>query len=354
MKRLTVEEAVALLRSGEIVALPTETVYGLAGRADSEESVRRIFQAKGRPAENPLICHISSIEMLKQYATFDEADLPLFSLWPGPLTILLKKRHISDIVTAGSDLCAFRMPAHDIFLEAIRATGVPLAAPSANRSGETSPVTAEMVEESLEGCISGVVDGGPCRIGVESTVVIRESERNLRILRPGAITETEFQTLGYTVLRNTTSVFQGKGLLSPGRLPVHYAPGVPLILVDREYRPSLLERLQRFLAGDKSYFLIEEQRIDIERIDLRHPALLYFDPASVENSGDEFLFHSYRQDHLAAFAASLYRRLNQMSKEATVILAFQVKEEGIGRAINDRLRRAASLRLIPSDKGSGR
>lgn len=353
MKRLTMDEAVTLLRSGEIVALPTETVYGLAGRIDSEQSVRKIFAAKGRPAENPLICHISSVEMLERYAVVAEDDRALLSLWPGPFTILLPKRDIPDIVTAGSHLCAFRMPAHTLFLEAIQKTGVPLAAPSANRSGETSPVTAEMVEASLEGRIQGVVDGGPCSVGIESTVVLREGERSVRILRPGAITEAQFEALGYTVVRNGAPEIEGRGLLSPGRLPVHYAPSVPLILVDRRYSPALLDLLRRFLNGEASLFQITEQRIDIERIDRSHPEVLRPDHAPDEkpehHQGQGRSPDLSRKEDLTAFAAKLYRLLDEMSRTASVILTFSVAEEGIGRAINDRLRRAASLRLIPSD-----
>lgn len=362
MKRLTMDEAVTLLRSGEIVALPTETVYGLAGRADSEESVRKIFEAKGRPAENPLICHIGSLEMLERYAVVAEDDRALLSLWPGPFTILLPKRDVPDIVTAGSHLCAFRMPAHALFLDAIQKTGVPLAAPSANRSGETSPVTAEMVETSLEGRIPGVVDGGPCSVGIESTVVLREGDRIVRILRPGAITEAQFEALGYTVARNGAPEIDGRGLLSPGRLPVHYAPSVPLILVDRRYTPELLDRLHRYLNGESGLFRIAEQRIDIGRIDRSHPAVLRSDADSGEDRAQhpdqergqttERSSYQFQKEDLAAFAARLYRTLDEMSRTASVILTFSVADEGIGRAINDRLRRAASLRLIPSDTGS--
>ncbi len=337
MKRLSLDEAVALLQSGEVVALPTETVYGLAARADRTESVQKIFHAKGRPAHNPLICHISSVEMLERYAVIRSEDRPLFSLWPGPLTLLLPKIGIPDVVTAGSALCAFRMPSHPLFLEAITKTGVPLAAPSANLSGKTSPVTAQMVEESLEGRIPGVVDGGPCSIGIESTVVLREG-RSVRILRPGAITEKDFEALGFTVQQGQPDHKdpQGRGLLSPGRLPVHYAPAVPLIFVEECYTEDLLQRLHRFLQGENDLFQVLEERLPVSRMDCRQPALLQPEPDA------------------AAFASKLYRSLDTLSRSASVILSFRLGDDGMGRAVNDRLRRAASLRLSPSDTGSGR
>lgn len=392
MKRLTTEEAVSILCENGTVALPTETVYGLAARADSEAAVLGIFAAKGRPASNPLICHVSSVSMLERYAVIEEADRPLFAFWPGPLTVLLKKRQgIPDVVTAGSPLCAFRIPDHRIFLRVIEAVGAPLAAPSANRSGRTSPVTAEMVEASLEGRIAGVVDGGPCRIGLESTVVRRMPEGCIEILRPGGITAQTLEAAGFRLCPSTRHDAPGapsdsggeadvpgrpgeqRGLLSPGMLPVHYAPSIPLLLF--ETTPEVgLQRLARAMHNTHAFFDREarilyrsspEAEANLKRLFERphRLSLLVFRSVSDKEEGPLrelrelgiSVMEPAAPGDVEGFARCLYSSFEAASAPnpggpgPEALISFILPGGGFATAINDRLRRACSLRMAFND-----
>ena len=197
---LEVEEAAKLIAEGQCVALPTETVYGLACNALNGSALAHLFSIKGRPANNPVICHVSSPEMAFRYGKTNAlAQRLMDQYWPGPLTILLEHEgRIPSAVTAGSELCGFRMPDHELALKVIDLCDVPLAIPSANKSGKTSPVTPAMVLSQLEGEIPGVVDGGQCSVGLESTVVRLEDEEVI-ILRPGIIDQKTLETDGFRV-----------------------------------------------------------------------------------------------------------------------------------------------------------
>ena len=266
-KYLDENQAIEKIKEGQCVALPTETVYGLACDALNESAVRNTFSVKGRPPENPVICHVSSPAMAFQYGRrSDLAERLMEKYWPGPLTILLEHEgKIPGVVTAGSDLCGFRMPDHAITLAIIERCGVPLAIPSANKSGKTSPTTPGMVLAQLEGVIPGVVDGGQCGVGLESTVV-QILEDKVKILRPGIIDEARLRADGFQVMHeqegengdvlsvpnakasaekeenaksrpsgNSTAVLSPEAPLhSPGLLPVHYQPEVDLFLVQSE------------------------------------------------------------------------------------------------------------------------
>src|ERR1700733_7882624 len=217
-----VQRAAELLRAGRLVAFPTETVYGLGANALDETAVRRIFEAKGRPHSSPLIVHVSSIEMARDLASEwpETAELLARQFWPGPLTIIVpKKSHVPDLVTAGLPSVGLRIPAHPLARALIEAAQIPIAAPSANRFTELSPTTAEHVPEGLADL---VLNGGPCTVGIESTVISLAGAVP-RILRPGMISQTEIENvIGPTQV--------GEGAESPGQHPRPYSPHTPIVL----------------------------------------------------------------------------------------------------------------------------
>lgn len=227
--------AAALIVQGELVAFPTETVYGLGASLWNEKAIEKIFQVKGRPADNPLIVHVSTIEQVEELAQ----DIPkaFYALaeafWPGPLTCILKKSpHIPSTMTAGLSSIAVRMPAHPLALELIKRVQTPLVAPSANLSGKPSPTQAHHVFEDFNHKIAAVIDGGPCVFGLESSV-INLLNHPPRLMRPGVITEQQlFAALGTAVLPPCTH--EGAKVLSPGMKYRHYAPACPLSLVFTE------------------------------------------------------------------------------------------------------------------------
>ncbi len=226
----SIQEAAGLLRAGQVVAFPTETVYGLGANALEARAVRRIFAAKGRPADNPLIVHVSSRAMASRVAK----DVPplarrlMRAFWPGPLTLVLpKSRIIPGAVTAGLSTVAVRMPAHHVALALIRAARAPIAAPSANRSGHVSPTRARHVLADLGGRIPLILDGGPCRIGVESTVLDLTQDPPA-VLRPGGLSLERLRRIIPDVRVQTAS----RRPASPGMKYRHYAPRTPLLLVE--------------------------------------------------------------------------------------------------------------------------
>jgi L-threonylcarbamoyladenylate synthase len=217
-----IEKAAALLRAGGLVAFPTETVYGLGANALDETAVRRIFESKGRPNSSPLIVHVSSIEMALGLASewSENAERLAKRFWPGPLTVIVPKNsRVPDLVTAGLPSVGLRIPAHPMARALIEAAQIPIAAPSANRFTELSATTAEHVPEGLADMI---LDGGPCTVGIESTVISLAGPTP-RILRPGMITQTEIEQL-------IGPVEVGGGAESPGQHPRHYSPRTPIIL----------------------------------------------------------------------------------------------------------------------------
>jgi L-threonylcarbamoyladenylate synthase len=230
---VSVDEAAALIRAGKLVAFPTETVYGLGANALDATAVARIFEAKGRPKTSPLIVHVDSVEMARGLASHwpPAADILTERYWPGPLTLVVPKRaSIPDIVTAGLPTVGLRMPAHPLALELIRAAGVPIAAPSANRFTELSPTLAGHVPEGLA---DYVLDGGPARVGIESTVLSLAGAPAL--LRPGVIPLTEIESLIGPV-KTAEDPSQGAHA-APGMHRRHYRPATPLYLVTRGERP---------------------------------------------------------------------------------------------------------------------
>jgi L-threonylcarbamoyladenylate synthase len=222
------------LRRGELVAVPTETVYGLAGDATSAAACRRIFAAKGRPSSDPLIVHIASAADLGRVAvSCPEAVRLAKRFWPGPLTLVLPKvPSIPDEATAGLPSVAVRVPSHPLFCRLIRLAGVPLAAPSANPFGYVSPTTAAHVAKGLGARIRSILDGGPSRIGLESTIVDLRDPRRPVLLRPGAVTRAEIESVLGRRLAGARARGRGRAQVAPGQLERHYSPRTPLTLHD--------------------------------------------------------------------------------------------------------------------------
>ncbi|WP_128891469.1 L-threonylcarbamoyladenylate synthase [Erythrobacter sp. HKB08] len=301
-----IAHAAAILERGGLVAVPTETVYGLAARADSAEAVARIYAAKGRPSFNPLIVHVRDAEQAQAYAQFDEAaSLLAENHWPGPLTLVLPRKkdaNLAPAVTAGLPTIALRAPAHPVMHELLGAVDFPLAAPSANRSGFISPTSAAHVLASLDGRIDAVIDGGESEAGLESTIVAIREGGKWDELRPGPFDTAAMHRFYYD--RPLDPEAHRGGVEAPGQLSSHYAPGKPVRLEASEARNGEFMIGFGDVAGD----------------------------CTLSSSGD-----------LTEAAASLYRCLHEaaVSQQPEIAVA-PIPNEGIGKAINDRLRRAAA------------
>lgn len=234
IKPTEVEEGVRLLKAGEVIAIPTETVYGLAGDATNDVAIKKIFEAKGRPSDNPLIVHVATVEQAERFAqTIPPVARRLMdAFWPGALTIILPSNgRASSLVTAGLDSIGLRMPDHPAALDLIRTSGLGLAAPSANRSGRPSPTSARHVADDLTGRIAGIMDGGPTGIGVESTV-IDCTATPATILRPGGVTKEAIEAVIGPVILDANLSDETAAPRSPGMKYTHYAPSAPLYLVE--------------------------------------------------------------------------------------------------------------------------
>lgn len=295
--------ALAALRDGDLVILPTETVYGLAGDARDSGAVAAIFAAKGRPQFNPLISHVASLEMAEQLADFDDRGRALArAFWPGPLTLVLPVRDplsVCDLARAGLDSIAIRVPAHPLALALLQAFDGPLVAPSANRSGRPSPTTlADALDETGSSATLGL-EGGPCEVGLESTVVSLMGEA--RLLRPGRVTRAEIEAVIGPLADD-----QAEGHRSPGRLTRHYAPQSPVRL--EVTSPE---------AGE---------------------AYLGFGP------GPETQWNLSPSGNLSEAAANLFSYLRSADKTGPRAIAVApIPQTGLGEAINDRLKRAAGF-----------
>jgi L-threonylcarbamoyladenylate synthase len=316
--------AVELLREGEIVALPTETVYGLAADALNPIAVAKIFEAKERPRFDPLIVHLPDRDWLEKIVDLPAQDRQLIleladTFWPGPFTMVLPKREIvPEIVTGGLDTVGVRVSVHPVFSEIIRALGKPLAAPSANRFGRISPTTAQHVLDELKERIPVIIDGGPTAHGIESTIVAI-CAGGIHILRRGSITEDQLSDFG-----NIDNVASAEKVSAPGQLPRHYAPKTQL---------QLIEDVNSF-SPDKN------QRV----------GLLAWNPIEPEKNFAAVRYLSERQD-LREAAANLFRYLRELDvPNIDLIVAEQVPDRGLGAAIMDRLRRAAHRPVDAQDR----
>jgi L-threonylcarbamoyladenylate synthase len=310
-----IANAAVCLRAGGLVAMPTETVYGLAADATSDKAVAAIYAAKERPAINPLIAHVLDIEAAREHAVFStEAETLARAFWPGPLTLVLpvaSSSRISLLARAGLDTVAVRSPSHEVARTLIEAAGVPLAAPSANRSGRVSPTTAAHVVGDLDGRVDWILDGGSCRYGLESTIVACLSSRP-QLLRPGAITREALESaLGSRIDSGGVSQTAPN---APGQLASHYAPSAEL-------------RLDAASASS------DEAVLDFgDALKGAAGARLDLSP-----SGDLIEAASHLFSYLRALDAAGAMR----------IAVAPIPAYGLGTAINDRLRRAAAPRNVP-------
>jgi L-threonylcarbamoyladenylate synthase len=298
-----IARASAVLKAGGLVALPTETVYGLAARADSDAAVAAIYRAKGRPDFNPLIVHVTDVAEAETLAMLDErAHRLAAAFWPGALTMVLPRRSdagLASAITAGLETVALRCPAHGTMRAVLAAAGLPLAAPSANRSGGVSPTSAAHVAASLGGKVDLILDGGTCEAGIESTIVALRTGGTWQILRPGPVTEVQISA----VLGGISDVTPS-GIEAPGQLASHYAPGKPVRLDAAEATANEFHIGFGPVAGD----------------------------VTLSASGD-----------LVEAAARLYAALYEGAAASQPRIAVApIPQVGIGAAINDRLKRAAA------------
>jgi len=327
-----IRQASAVIQRRGLVAFPTETVYGLGANALDEEAVAKIFAAKGRPFNDPLIVHVASLEDVNLVAS----EIPPIvqkladAFWPGPLTLVLPKlSHVPASVTAGLNTVAVRVPSHPVALALIRASGSPIAAPSANRFGHTSPTTAAHVLDDLNGRIDMILDGGAASVGVESTV-LDVTRTPPMILRPGGVSrEAIEEVIGKVELRNNRPASDDNAQVSPGLLGKHYTPNAELILCKGE-KDSALEKLselakQAQTAGRSVGLLLAED-------DLPSFASLTCLKYPLGNSND-----------LEAIARNLYAGMRALDHQnVNFILTRDFGAQGLGLAIHDRLLRAAS------------
>jgi L-threonylcarbamoyladenylate synthase len=318
MPLISVADAVEHLRRGQVVALPTETVYGLAGRIDDDKALREIFAVKKRPYFDPLIVHVPTLEVARSLSSNWPAlyDQLCSVFWPGPLTVIAPKAaRVSELITSGLDSVAIRCPQHPLMLQILRELGVPLAAPSANRFGHTSPTSAGHVLTEFNDQVA-VVDGGPCVIGVESTVLSAEQKDGrwqIRILRPGGVSREQLRQV-LNRLKVDYELSRAESSASPGHLPAHYQPDAPVILIENggltaEHKQQIAERLGRTVS---------------EWLELRLP-------------------ETPQQSARELYAE--FRRLSQDPSKAIWVQRLTSQRGEEWEAVWDRIERAASLKI---------
>ncbi|MBQ8623546.1 MAG: threonylcarbamoyl-AMP synthase [Oscillospiraceae bacterium] len=319
--------AASLINKGEVVGIPTETVYGLAADAMNEEAVKKIFKAKGRPADNPLIVHVSRFEMVYDIAL----EIPPLAhklaerFWPGPLTMIMPKSDkIPDVTSGGLDTVGIRYPSHPVAQALINISDKPLAAPSANLSGSPSPTNCARVYEDMRGRIPAIIDGGECDVGVESTVISFE-DGGIRILRPGKISVEDFLTV-------TDKVYVDKGVLaqldadavakSPGMKYKHYSPKANIILIDSE-----VDAFKNYVSQNKC----------------ENTYCLLFDESEAV-AGVGFLTYGVTSEEQAHYLFERLREFDEMG--AKTVYARCPSKDGVGLAVYNRILRSAGFNLI--------
>lgn len=323
-----IKEAARLLQENEVVAFPTETVYGLGANAKSNEAVDKIYQAKGRPSDNPLIVHIASFEQVDEIAQ-DVSSIArklMTRFWPGPLTLVLNKRAnaVSEKVTPDRDTVAIRMPDHPIALALITEANLPLAAPSANLSGKPSPTLAEHVSDDLTGRIAGILDGGATGVGLESTVLDCSGEMPV-ILRPGGITKEQLEEVCGPVEVDRALLVEGQTPKAPGMKYKHYAPTAPLYIVNGT--PQFLQSLITKQQGSRVGVLATDENSH------------FYDADVVISCGS--------RESLSTIASNLYDSLRAFDKKGVdIIYSEAFPSNGIGQAIMNRLEKAAEHKFI--------
>lgn len=322
-----IDRAAKLINDGEVVGMPTETVYGLGADATNEAAVKKIFEAKGRPQDNPLIVHLSSVDMMDRYVcNIPELAYKLAERFcPGPLTMVLPKRDIIPYVTsAGLDTVGIRIPYHITARKLIEACGKPIAAPSANLSGSPSPTTAHHVLNDMNGRIPAIIDGGACAVGVESTVISFEND-GIRLLRPGYISVEDLSVFGAPVFCDkgiTEAVAANEKVLSPGMKYKHYSPKANVTIIVGE-----LENFIKYVSehnGDDVYAML----YDSDAASYPYKYMTYGDNAKEQ----------------AAQLFSVLRRADEIG--AKQIYARCPSQDGVGLAVYNRLLRSAGFEVI--------
>ncbi len=317
----SIEQAAIILRDGGLVGMPTETVYGLAANARDGRAVAKIFEAKGRPQFNPLIVHVNSVEEAQEIAVMSAQEIEIAqSFWPGALTMILKRREnsgLSDLVSAGLPTVAVRVPAHKSARALIKACGFPIAAPSANKSGSLSPTAPAHVAQSLGEAVDLILADGMCAVGLESTVIDCSGDAPL-ILRPGGISAEDIaEVIGADVSYDLGE--HGQDVKSPGQLLKHYAPDTPVRLnaVDLEEGEALLS------FGSIKFMGVKNGQ-------------------AASGLPDDMVRHLSKEGDLYEAAANLFSMMRELDKYAhKAIAVMNIPDQGIGVAINDRLKRAA-------------
>ena len=328
-----VARAAALLRQGEIIALPTETVYGIAADARNGSAVKKIFAAKGRPQDNPLIVHIDDVKMLPGLVSEypERAQLLAAAFWPGPLTIIMPRGpEVADECCAGLDTVGIRMPSHPVVRQVIEASGCAFAAPSANRSGRPSPTTAQDVWADMQGRLPLILDGGPCDVGVESTVVSVVGEKPT-LFRPGRITLEDLErALGEEVELSPAileKLAEGEVARSPGMKYKHYAPRADITILDGTF-----EQYKAYLKAHAG----------------QNPACLCFTGEAAELEAMGFACVEYgREGDGAGQAQHIFRCLRALDEQGDrVVYARCPRRDGVSMAVYNRLVRAAAFRVV--------
>lgn len=325
-----IEKACLLISQGEVVGVPTETVYGLAADARDGEAVKKIFVAKGRPQDNPLIVHISNMKMLETVVRFvpDDAKILAKHFWPGPLTIIMpKSKNISSVTSAGLDSVGVRMPSNKIAKEIIEKSGIPFAAPSANTSGKPSPTTAQAVFADMNGKIPLIIDGGICDAGVESTVVSCLEETPI-ILRPGVVTKQMMEEVLHKTVKIASAVTEGvkkdEKVLSPGMKYKHYSPNAEVIILKGDF-----EKYKAYIENNLEDGLFA-LCFDGEEKFLPVPAVCYG-----------------KENDSASQAHNLFEALRKLDKlKAKKVYARRPNTDGVGLAVYNRLIRSAGFNVI--------
>jgi L-threonylcarbamoyladenylate synthase len=319
----SLDHCAQLLRDGDVVGMPTETVYGLAGNALNETSVRKIFDVKGRPLIDPLIVHFSNLQAAERHIESNASIRKLAqAFWPGPLTLVVpKKNSISDIVTAGLPSVAIRVPRHPIFRQILDRLEFPLAAPSANPFGYVSPTLASHVQQTLGNRISAILDGGPSDLGLESTILDLRDPKKPTILRHGPITETQIRAqLEVPLCQHRQVANDGVAQSAPGLLTKHYSPNAEVRLLPHGVTGAVRAKAER----TPNTALVLNRKPD----NLHAAHKLYW----LSESGD-----------LTEIAHNLFELIQRLDRQGVQQLWIeQAPEQDIGRAINDRLRRAAA------------
>lgn len=321
-----IDQAAKEIQAGHLVAFPTETVYGLGADATNEAAVKNVYLAKGRPSDNPLIVHVASVEMVEKYAANipDNALKLMKKFWPGSLTIILPiKRHVlSKTVTGGLSTVAFRFPDCQPTLDLIKKAGVPIVGPSANTSGKPSPTTAQHVYHDLHGKIAGIIDNGPTRVGVESTVLDMSTDQPV-ILRPGAVTKAQIEDVIGSIDLNHHHVGKNEIPKAPGMKYKHYAPNAQVYIVDQD---TDWQRVVDWISKQPfDVGMMAEERI------LQH--------ASLPMNAIQFSLGKNVQDASARLFDGLRQFDDQPNVKAIVAQAFPAKD--LGRAYMNRLNKSA-------------